>query len=242
MYTAQYSTLQENVETVQDNLPQFADMTVIDKMKFLCDMFGEEGKFDFSHHKIPKRYQPFMRSLSRMSAKIMERKVFHKNEIGHTNKSLFFLFVFITIAYIYYSASMLELKSSGSHGFVLAYVLRYWIMTHAESTGTERNPKNEIGNFEEKQGTKLRVPDDKVAKLAEDLKNYSYRHLNTDEKNSVSNGLNPILDFSNNNNNTNSQRSIFNIIEWEDLVQKYDQPFKWNSIDYITKRVGKSTT
>lgn len=96
--TAQYSTLfinevelnalsinnnsQENVETVQDNLPQFADMTVIDKMKFLCDMFGEEGKFDFSHHKIPKRYQPFMRSVkNKLSLNLLPMATYKEREM-----------------------------------------------------------------------------------------------------------------------------------------------------------------
>jgi DNA-dependent RNA polymerase auxiliary subunit epsilon len=50
-------------DKTQYNLSQFDNMTAIDKMKHLCDKFGEERKFDFMSNTIPKRYQPFASSL-----------------------------------------------------------------------------------------------------------------------------------------------------------------------------------
>lgn len=52
-------------DTARHDLSQFVNMTTVDKMKYLCDEYGEEGKFDFTSDKISKRYQPFVSGLKR---------------------------------------------------------------------------------------------------------------------------------------------------------------------------------
>lgn len=52
-------------DTTRHDLSQLVNMTAVDKMKYLCDEYGEEGKFDFTSDKISKRYQPFVSGLKR---------------------------------------------------------------------------------------------------------------------------------------------------------------------------------
>lgn len=51
------------IDTASSNMSRFSNMTTVDKMKYLCDNFVENGKFDFLNDKIPKGYQPYVKDI-----------------------------------------------------------------------------------------------------------------------------------------------------------------------------------
>ncbi|KAG2229673.1 hypothetical protein INT48_008905 [Thamnidium elegans] len=58
-----------------------------------------------------------------------------------------------------------------------------------------------------------------------------FSELNTLEKITVSNGFNSILDLTDNNDDSVSQKTLFTKEQWEELNNLYNKKIKWNPID-----------
>lgn len=66
-----------------------------------------------------------------------------------------------------------------------------------------------------------------------------YHKLNNAEKDSISNGLNSILDLTNNSVDENSQRSLLEA-EWLDLNKKWNKQKNWDRLDDSIQKKLKS--